>query len=151
MRPRKRRELQDANDAGTEKSPECTLILPVDNATKTLTAAGLGVVGHDAFGVLPLSDQLLNHISSNAKPCHTQMLSNGAIKIFIRAVGLEHRKKYSTTNDLQTLRYGKLLIMTNHNQYGARIIGIYNISIIKKNEKNTKYIENISNFYCQVC
>lgn len=52
--------LDDANDAGTKHSIECTLILTEGDSAKTLAVAGLGVVGRDRYGVFPLKGKVLN-------------------------------------------------------------------------------------------
>ena len=52
--------LEDANDAGTKNSLDCTLILTEGDSAKTLAVAGLGVVGRDKYGVYPLRGKLLN-------------------------------------------------------------------------------------------
>lgn len=52
--------LEDANDAGTSKSLDCTLILTEGDSAKTLAVSGLGVVGRDKYGVFPLRGKLLN-------------------------------------------------------------------------------------------
>ena len=46
--------LQDANDAGTKLSTDCTLILTEGDSAKALVIDGLSVAGRDAFGVFPL-------------------------------------------------------------------------------------------------
>lgn len=51
--------LEDANDAGTRYSSECTLILTEGDSAKTLAVAGLGVVGRDRYGVFPLKGKML--------------------------------------------------------------------------------------------
>jgi len=52
--------LDDANDAGTKNSLECTLILTEGDSAKTLAVSGLSVVGRDRYGVFPLRGKLLN-------------------------------------------------------------------------------------------
>lgn len=52
--------LDDANDAGTKNSIDCTLILTEGDSAKTLAVAGLGVVGRDRYGVFPLKGKVLN-------------------------------------------------------------------------------------------
>lgn len=54
--------LDDANDAGTKHSQDCTLILTEGDSAKTLAVAGLSVVGRDRFGVFPLRSVNLVHI-----------------------------------------------------------------------------------------
>lgn len=52
--------MEDANDAGTRNSLDCTLILTEGDSAKTLAVSGLGVVGRDKYGVFPLRGKLLN-------------------------------------------------------------------------------------------
>lgn len=52
--------LDDANDAGTKNSRQCTLIVTEGDSAKALAMAGLGVVGRDKYGVFPLRGKLLN-------------------------------------------------------------------------------------------
>ncbi len=52
--------LEDANDAGTKNSSQCTLILTEGDSAKTLAVSGLGVVGRDRYGVFPLRGKMLN-------------------------------------------------------------------------------------------
>lgn len=52
--------LEDANDAGTKHSIDCTLILTEGDSAKSLAVSGLGVVGRDKYGVFPLRGKLLN-------------------------------------------------------------------------------------------
>lgn len=52
--------LEDANDAGTKNSMQCTLILTEGDSAKALAVSGLGVVGRDKYGVFPLRGKLLN-------------------------------------------------------------------------------------------
>jgi len=52
--------LEDANDAGSKNSLDCTLILTEGDSAKTLAVSGLGVVGRDRYGVFPLRGKLLN-------------------------------------------------------------------------------------------
>lgn len=50
--------LEDANDAGTKFSSDCTLILTEGDSAKALAVAGLGVVGRDRYGVFPLRGEV---------------------------------------------------------------------------------------------
>lgn len=66
--------LDDANDAGTKNSINCTLILTEGDSAKTLAVAGLGVVGRDRYGVFPLRGKVLNVREAGhkqvCKPCY---------------------------------------------------------------------------------
>ena len=52
--------LEDANDAGTRYSADCTLILTEGDSAKALVVSGFSVVGRDKYGVFPLRGKLLN-------------------------------------------------------------------------------------------
>lgn len=112
--------LEDANDAGTKNSHMCTIILTEGDSAKTLVVSGLGVVGRDYFGVFPLRGKLLNVREAT----HKQILENAEINNIIKIIGLQYKKKYLTMDDLKTLRYGKLMIMTDQDQDGSHIKGL---------------------------
>ena len=46
--------LDDANNAGTRRSNETTLIVTEGDSAKALAVGGLGTVGRDNYGVFPL-------------------------------------------------------------------------------------------------
>jgi len=46
--------LNDANNAGTKHSEDCTLILTEGDSAMSLAVAGLAVIGRDSYGVFPL-------------------------------------------------------------------------------------------------
>ncbi|ESN96010.1 hypothetical protein HELRODRAFT_68444 [Helobdella robusta] len=112
--------LDDANDAGTKNSIDCTLILTEGDSAKTLAVAGLGVVGRDRFGVFPLKGKVLNVRDA----VHKQIMENAEINSIIKIIGLQYKQKYDSTDSLQTLRYGKLMIMTDQDQDGSHIKGL---------------------------
>jgi DNA topoisomerase II len=98
--------LSDANNAGTKKAGDCTLILTEGDSAKTLAVAGLAVVGRDNFGIFPLRGKLLN--VREAK--HDQIMKNEEIQNLKKVLGLQHNKDYSSVS---TLRYGQIMIMTD--------------------------------------
>lgn len=112
--------LEDANNAGTRNSIECTLILTEGDSAKSLAVSGLGVVGRDNFGVFPLRGKMLNVREAT----HKQILENAEINNLIKILGLQYKKKYVSIDDLKTLRYGKLMIMTDQDQDGSHIKGL---------------------------
>lgn len=112
--------LEDANDAGTRNSMNCTLILTEGDSAKTLAVSGLGVVGRDLYGVFPLRGKLLNVRDAT----HKQILENAEINNLIKILGLQYKKKYNSMEELKTLRYGKLMIMTDQDQDGSHIKGL---------------------------
>ncbi|XP_067144002.1 DNA topoisomerase 2-alpha-like [Centruroides vittatus] len=112
--------LEDANDAGTKGSIDCTLILTEGDSAKTLAVSGLGVVGRDKYGVFPLRGKMLNVREAT----HKQILENQEINNIIKIMGLQYKKKYESVDDLKTLRYGRLMIMTDQDQDGSHIKGL---------------------------
>jgi len=112
--------LEDANDAGTKNSKDCTLILTEGDSAKTLAVAGLGVVGRDKYGVYPLRGKLLNVREAS----HKQIMDNKEITDLVKIIGLQYKKKYLTLEDMNTLRYGRMMIMTDQDQDGSHIKGL---------------------------
>ncbi|XP_041462217.1 DNA topoisomerase 2-alpha-like isoform X1 [Lytechinus variegatus] len=120
--------LDDANDAGGKNSSKCTLILTEGDSAKTLAVSGLGVVGRDHYGVFPLRGKLLNVREAS----HKQIMENAEINNIIKILGLQYKNKYETPESLKTLRYGKLMIMTDQDQDGSHIKGLL-INFIQHN------------------
>uniref|UniRef100_A0A8R1DUW9 DNA topoisomerase 2 n=1 Tax=Caenorhabditis japonica TaxID=281687 RepID=A0A8R1DUW9_CAEJA len=112
--------LEDANDAGTKNSQQCTLILTEGDSAKTLAVSGLAVVGRDKYGVFPLRGKLLNVRDGNMK----QVAENAEINAMIKIIGLQYKKKYETEEDFKSLRYGKLMVMADQDQDGSHIKGL---------------------------
>lgn len=45
-----------------------------------------------------------------------KIMENAEINNIVKILGLQYKKKYETIEDLKTLRYGKLMIMTDQDQ-----------------------------------
>ncbi|XP_043274245.1 DNA topoisomerase 2 isoform X2 [Venturia canescens] len=112
--------LEDANDAGTAKSLDCTLILTEGDSAKTMAVSGIASIGRDKFGIFPLKGKILNVREAT----HKQILENAEINNLIKILGLQYKKKYETRDDLKTLRYGKMMIMTDQDADGSHIKGL---------------------------
>lgn len=109
--------LDDANLAGTKNSTECTLILTEGDSAKTMAIAGLSVIGRDRYGVFPLRGKIMN-----VKDAAIQKISdNNEITALKKIMGLEQNKKYT---DLNSLRYGSIMIMTDQDHDGSHIKGL---------------------------
>ncbi|XP_057683180.1 DNA topoisomerase 2-beta isoform X2 [Corythoichthys intestinalis] len=112
--------LDDANDAGGKHSSECTLILTEGDSAKSLAVSGLGVIGRDRYGVFPLRGKILNVREAT----HKQIMENAEINNIIKIVGLQYKKSYDDAESLRSLRYGKIMIMTDQDQDGSHIKGL---------------------------
>ncbi len=109
--------LDDANWAGTRKSDQCTLILTEGDSAKSMAIAGLSIVGRDKYGVFPLKGKVLNVRDANPK----QITGNSEITNIKKILGLESGKTYKET---KSLRYGKVMIMTDQDHDGSHIKGL---------------------------
>ena len=54
---------------------------------------------------------------------HKQIMENAEINNIIKIMGLQYNKKYMSPDDLKSLRYGRLMIMTDQDQDGSHIKG----------------------------
>jgi len=63
---------------------------------------------------------------------HKQILENAEINNLIKILGLQYKKKYESREDMKTLRYGKMMIMTDQDQvkFFTQILHIYILSNI---------------------
>lgn len=110
--------LDDANKAG--KSPDnmkCGLFLCEGDSALATVSRGLSVIGREYYGAFPLKGKPLNVRDITLQ----KMRDNIEITNVISALGLEFGKKYTST---RTLRYGKVIIMTDADFDGAHIRGL---------------------------
>ena len=109
--------LDDAIDAGTKKSEDCILILTEGDSAKSMAIAGLSVVGREKYGIFPLKGKLLNVLDT----ADNKIANNEEITNIKKIMGLETKKNYK---DVSSLRYGKILIMTDQDVDGSHIKGL---------------------------
>ena len=109
--------LDDANWAGGKKSEECILILTEGDSAKSMAVSGLSVVGRDKYGVFPLKGKVMNVKDANPK----QIMNNAEITNLKKIIGLETGKEYKNK---KSLRYGKIMIMTDQDHDGSHIKGL---------------------------
>ena len=109
--------LEDAIWAGTGKSDKCSLIICEGDSAKTFCISGLSIVGRKEYGVFPLKGKLLNVREATVK----QRMENNEICNLKAALGLHVGKEYT---DTKSLRYGKLIILTDADDDGSHITGL---------------------------
>jgi len=110
--------LDDANKAGKSgESMKCGLFLAEGDSAGSTVKRGLSVIGKDYYGIFPLRGKLLNVKKASLQ----KMRENEEISNIILALGLEFGKKYTST---RTLRYGKIIIITDSDNDGSHIKGL---------------------------
>ncbi|OMJ19226.1 DNA topoisomerase 2 [Smittium culicis] len=109
--------LEDANQAGTKRSKDCTLILTEGDSAKTLAISGLSVIGRDYFGVFPLKGKLLNVRDAST----SQVTNNAEISQIKQILGLKTNTNYLSAD---SLRYGHLMVMADQDVDGSHIKGL---------------------------
>ncbi|GMH52944.1 hypothetical protein TrRE_jg6314 [Triparma retinervis] len=112
--------LDDAHRAGTKEADACTLILTEGDSAKALAVSGLEVVGRDYYGVFPLRGKVLNVRDVSLKT----LSGNAEVKAMSTILGLDFSKKYETEEELKTLRYGRIMLMTDQDADGSHIKGL---------------------------
>ena len=112
--------LIDANYAGTNKSKECTVIFCEGDSAKAGIVSGLKKEDRDFIGVYPMRGKLFNVRGEQQK----KISENKEIKEIKQILGLETGKKYTDKDVEKTLRYGRILFMTDQDLDGSHIKGL---------------------------
>ena len=109
--------LVDANYAGTPKSNQTMLILCEGDSAKAGILSGLSNEDRNVIGVYPMRGKLFNVRGETQKRINESKEINEIKKI----MGLESSKVYQNVNDL---RYGKIIFMTDQDLDGSHIKGL---------------------------
>ena len=112
--------LIDANYAGTDKSSECTIIFCEGDSAKAGIVSGLSQEDRNVIGVYPMRGKLFNVRGETQK----RILENKEINEIKQILGLKTGKTYTPENINETLRYGKILFMTDQDLDGSHIKGL---------------------------
>ncbi|XP_063707547.1 DNA topoisomerase 2-alpha-like [Culicoides brevitarsis] len=115
--------LVDAIKAGTSESLKCSLILTEGDSAKSSALSGLAALPtkeKEYYGVFPLKGKMLNVREAGSK----KVIENEEIKNILQVMGLNTSKKYTDSKELSSLRYGKILIMTDQDLDGSHIKGL---------------------------
>ena len=113
--------LIDANWAGTAKSGECMLILCEGDSAKAGIVSGLSSDDRNLIGVYPMKGKIMNVRGETKK----KISENAEIADMKKILGLESGKKYTDEDDVKrSLRYGKILFMTDQDLDGSHIKGL---------------------------
>jgi len=114
--------LDPANLAGTKHASECTLILCEGLSAKTYATIGINVgydgkKGRNYFGIYPLRGKCLNVRNASTK----SIAENKEITDIIQALNLKYGTDYRDPDIFATLRYGRVMIITDADEDGYHI------------------------------
>lgn len=113
--------LIDANWAGTEKSSQCIIIFCEGDSAKAGIVSGLSSEDRNSIGVYPMKGKILNVRGEQVK----KISENKEITEIKKILGLEMGKEYKSAADVaKSLRYGKVLFMTDQDLDGSHIKGL---------------------------
>ena len=113
--------LVDANFAGTAKSHMCTLILCEGDSAKAGIISGLTKDDRNIYGVYPMKGKMFNVRGETAK----RVSENKEIVEIKQILGLETNKDYDSMEKVKkSLRYSKILFMTDQDLDGSHIKGL---------------------------
>jgi DNA topoisomerase-2 len=111
----------DANLSGGPQSKDCILILCEGLSAMSGVVSGLSSEDRNIIGIYPLKGKLLNVRGEQVK----KISENKEITDIKKILGLENGREYSTIEDVhQSLRYGKILVMTDQDVDGSHIKGL---------------------------
>lgn len=112
--------LEDANKAGSKDSSKCSLILTEGDSAAACARSGIKVIGRDYYGIFPLKGKLLNVRNAKKKQLH----ENEEINNIKQILGLKHEFTYENDDEFNSLRYGKIIILTDQDTDGSHIKGL---------------------------
>lgn len=110
--------LEDAAWAGTSKSESCTLILTEGLSAMTFALWGRSVLGPEKYGIYPLKGKCINIRDATI----SQLLNNEELNSIKQIVGLKQNVDYK---DTKSLRYGKVMILTDADVDGSHIKALF--------------------------
>ena len=111
--------LSDAAFAGTAKSSTCTLFLCEGDSAMAGIKSGLTEEMRKTFGVFPLKGKPINPRRSLKKAAE-----NKEIVDLKQILGLESGKTYTPEEARASLRYGRVVLMTDQDLDGSHIKGL---------------------------
>jgi len=111
----------DANFSGTEKSKDCVLILCEGLSAMAGVVSGISSEDRNTIGIYPLKGKVLNVRGEAPK----KISENKEIADIKKILGLEMGKTYGSIEDVnKSLRYGKVMVMTDQDLDGSHIKGL---------------------------
>lgn len=117
--------LDPANNEGGKYGKDCTLILVEGLSAKTYAVQGIevgafGKKGRDWFGIYALRGKLLNVRNGTA----SSIAKNNVVADIIKSLGVSSGVDYTQEKFYDTLRYGRVMIITDADVDGIHISGL---------------------------
>lgn len=112
--------LEDATNAGTSKSNQCSLFLTEGLSASSFAVSGLSVIGRENYGIFSLKGKVLNVREAT----QSQLLKNEEILNIKKIMGLHTTKKYETQEEFNSLRYSSIIILADQDKDGIHITGL---------------------------
>jgi len=111
----------DANFSGTDKSKDCILILCEGLSAMAGVVSGISSDDRNTIGIYPLKGKVLNVRGEAPK----KISENKEIADIKKILGLETGKEYASIEEVyKSLRYGKIMVMTDQDLDGSHIKGL---------------------------
>jgi DNA topoisomerase-2 len=116
-----------ANLAGGPKSSECVLYVMEGDSASQYTDELIGLIpnGHDYCGYFPLKGKPLNFRNFLVSQNTDSIIKNREFLELKKILGLKESTDYSDQKNFSTLRYGKIIVMTDADIDGKHILGLF--------------------------
>jgi len=113
---------QHANWAGTNRSLECQLMLVEGHSAKTMALNAIACLedGYNKYGVFALKGKFINATNATKK----SMDKNDEAKLLKSILNLSVSSDYNKDEEMQSLNYGGVIILTDADNDGLHIRGL---------------------------
>ena len=133
--------LVDAQKAGTKDHHLTTLLVVEGDSAKAGVLSGLSKEGRAIYGIYPLKGKLMNVRGET----QGRIAGNKEIADIKKILGLEIGKEYKTKEDMDSLRYGRLLILTDQDLDGTHIKALC-VNLLHAEWKSLTHASNFIGF-----
>ena len=119
---------QNVDDANWSKSKDVSLrsktmlFVTEGLSAKAIVAIGKDIIkdGHNKIGALALRGKIVNATKNSQEKVN----NNKEIQLLKQLIGLEHGVDYSDEDNIKSLRYGRIVLLTDSDDDGSHIEGL---------------------------